>query len=42
MSSQTDKPEGLGDLVREHLDVNATDTWEEAVAAVMVNTETDE
>ena len=33
-------PEGLADLVREHLDENATDTWEEAVAAVMENTET--
>ena len=32
-------PEGLEGLVREHLDENATDTWEEAVAAVMEDTE---
>ena len=35
-------PDGLRDLVREHLDENATDTWEKAVAAVMVETDTDE
>ena len=39
---RVEAPEGLGDLVREHLDENATDTWEEAVAAVMEETDTDE
>ena len=39
---RVEAPEGLVDLVREHLDENATDTWEEAVAAVMEETDTDE
>ena len=35
-------PEELGDLVREHLEENPSKTWEEAVAAIMEGTDTDD
>ena len=35
-------PDGLGDQVRDYLDENPAETWDDAVGAVMEDTETEE